>query len=123
MPLSERERRLLEEMERSFYSSDSDVFASDPARRGRTSYRLLVIGILLALVGLGAVAVGIATHLALIGIAGFVIVLGGVVLATTRRRGTPASSGEGREGSSKAKPQPFMDRLADRWDRRSDEGR
>jgi len=126
MPLSERERRLLEEMERSFYSSDSDVFASDPAKRGRPSYRSLLVGILLALAGLSAVLAGIATHIPLIGIGGFVLMLAGVAVATTRARsrGREDRPGARRPSARSAgRPAAFMDRLAERWDRRQDDGR
>ena len=128
MPLSERERRLLEEMERSLYSSDSDVFGSDPAKRGRPHYRSLVLGILVVIVGLGIVLTSVLVRIPLIGVGGFVVMVAGVLLAMARPRAGRGGASRVSEPSArqrsggKGSSAPFMDRLSDRWDRRQDEG-
>ena len=55
MPLSEQEQRLLEEMERNLYRNDADFVAAVGGVRGRRpNYRAIVLGVLLAVAGVGA---------------------------------------------------------------------
>lgn len=119
MPLSEQEQRLLDEMERHLLRNDADVVSAP--RDGRTiSYRNLVYGTLLVLVGLGALVVGVATQLTVVGVIGFVVMLVGVVLAATPTRAPLADSGVKAKDSTRPAPKQssFMDRMNDRWDRR-----
>lgn len=121
MPLSEQEQRLLDEMERHLMRNDADVVSAP--RDGRTlSYRNIVYGTVLVLLGLGGLIVGVAVPLIVVGVIGFVVMLGGVILAVTPTRGTarppvdaPPKAAKTRSGSS------FMDRMNDRWDRRQDD--
>jgi len=121
MPLSEQEQRLLDEMERHLMRNDADVVSAP--RDGRTlSYRNIVYGTILVLLGLGALIVGVSQQLIIVGVIGFVVMLGGVLLAVTPGRGT---GGKARvEPDRPAKPQnssSFMDRMNDRWDKRQGE--
>ncbi len=123
MPLSEQEQRLLDEMERHLMRNDADVVTA-PGRA--LSYRNIVYGTLLVLAGLGGLIFGVTIGMnalgLVLGVAGFVIMLGGVILALTPLRGSapaptsarPTASASGRSGAS------FMDRMNDRWDRRQD---
>ncbi|HAQ59737.1 MAG TPA: DUF3040 domain-containing protein [Microbacterium sp.] len=121
MPLSEQEQRLLDEMERHLLRNDADVVSAD--REGRAvNYRNVTIGAILVLVGIGALVAGVVTQLIVIGVLGFVAMLGGVVLAVTPTRvdvtRLPAS---GSPSAPRRAPQvSFMDRMNDRWDRRQD---
>ena len=56
MPLSEQEQRLLDEMERHLMRNDADV-VSAPTDGRTLSYRNIVYGTVLVLVGLGALIV------------------------------------------------------------------
>jgi len=116
MPLSEQEQRLLDEMERHLMGNDADVVTADGS--GRTlSYRNIVLGVLLVLVGLGGIIAGVASPLLFIGVIGFVVMLAGVILAVTPARGArlPRSRARSSAGAPRA---GFMDRMNDRWDRR-----
>ncbi len=118
MPLSEQEQRLLEEMERSLYQNDADFVA--PARRGRTNYTFVAVGVLVAVVGIAVLVTGVVVRQPLVGILGFVVMFGGVLLAATpRKSGAASSSGEARRTRS-AGSRSFMENLEDRWDRRQD---
>ena len=88
MPLSEQEQRLLDEMERHLMRNDADV-VSAPTDGRTLSYRNIVYGTVLVLVGLGALIVGVSTQLIVVGVIGFVVMLGGVILAVTPTRGIP----------------------------------
>ncbi len=119
MPLSEQEQRLLEEMERSLYQNDADFVATVGARGGRRNYRTIVIGILVAIVGVVAVVAGVILRQPVIGVAGFVVMFVGVLVALS----PPKSGGPAAARSSRAEQpkQGFMDRLNERWDRRQDD--
>ena len=127
MPLSEHEQRLLDEMERNLYQNDADFVAAVSKGRGGTNYRALVLGILLAIVGLAVLVTGVIVRQPLVGVGGFALMLGGVVVAMRPAAGGSAEPGMppvgrpsssrtsgGRQGSS------FMDRLNERWDNRGD---
>jgi len=71
------------------------------------------------LVGLGALIVGVSTQLIVVGVIGFVVMLGGVILAVTPTRGIPRGPVEATSAAPKARSNSsFMDRMNDRWDRR-----
>ncbi|QIG40905.1 DUF3040 domain-containing protein [Microbacterium sp. 4R-513] len=120
MPLSEQEQRLLDEMERHLMRNDADVVSAP--RDGRSlSYRNIVYGTILVLLGLGGLIIGVSTDLIVVGVLGFVVMLGGVVLAVTPTRGVgrmPADPDKpAKPGKSSSS---FMDRMNDRWDKRQE---
>ncbi|MET0673834.1 MAG: DUF3040 domain-containing protein [Microbacterium pygmaeum] len=120
MPLSEQEQRLLDEMERHLMRNDADV-VSAPTDGRTLSYRNIVYGTVLVLVGLGGLIVGVSTQLIVVGVLGFVVMLGGVVLAVTPTRGIPRTPVDtGRPAPKTASSPSFMDRMNDRWDRRQE---
>jgi hypothetical protein len=128
MPLSEQEQRLLEEMERSLYHNDADFVATVGASRLRPNYRSIALGVLMAVAGIAALIAGVAIQQLWLGILGFVVMFGGVLVAITPskavRRSAAASAGRmpRKNGPSSAPSgQGFMDRLNDRWDRRQDD--
>ncbi|WP_404447004.1 DUF3040 domain-containing protein [Microbacterium marinum] len=123
MPLSEQEQRLLDEMERHLMRNDADVVSAD---RGADtlSYRNIVYGSVIVLLGIAGLVVGVASSLIVIGVIAFVVMVGGVVLAFTPARGAAAARSAS-TGSRKPAPArssaSFMDRMNDRWDRRNEE--
>ncbi|MGV9769873.1 DUF3040 domain-containing protein [Microbacterium sp. NPDC003461] len=129
MPLSEQEQRLLDEMERHLMQNDTDVVNASNAGRA-LSYRNLVIGAIVALVGLGGVIAGVAlwqsnTVLGVVlGVIGFVAMLVGVVLATSPSAAPPIAPGSAprRPSGGGAGSASFMDRMNERWDRRRQGG-
>ena len=127
MPLSEQEQRLLDEMERHLLHNDADI-VSAPSGDRTLSYRNLVYGAVLLLVGIGALVAGVALGSQLgavvsivIGVIGFAAMLGGVILAATpvRRTGQPRAAATPNSKSPQSSGS-FMDRMNDRWDRRQD---
>lgn len=124
MPLSEQEQRLLEEMERSLYHNDAEFVASVGGTRLRPNYRSIVLGVLAGVVGIATLVAGVAIQQLWLGVIGFIIMFGGVLLALTPGRGVKAtatpSSGQARRPAQARSQQGFMDKLNDRWDRRQD---
>ena len=131
MPLSEHEQRLLEEMERNLYHNDADFVASVGTPRGRPNYTLIVVGILIAVLGLGVIVTGVVVQQPIVGILGFVILLGGVLmaLAPSKSGSVPQepSADERAGASTRSASTPssrtgFMDRMNERWDKRQGDG-
>ena len=123
MPLSEQEQRLLDEMERHLMRNEADVVTAPDGGRS-LSYRNIVYGTILVLLGLAGLIVGVALQLIVVGVIGFVVMLGGVVLAVTPMRGgTVSPSVKPQATASAARPSgpSFMDRMNDRWHRRQGE--
>jgi Na+/proline symporter len=135
VPLSEHERRQLEQIEQALRASDprfaDAVRAADP----RVYYRRWVIAAALGfLAGVGLLIAGVVVKIILIAVAGFVVMLACGLWAVTsyrrmtgRTRGrTPAKKrGSGRKRRAtrdrRAGKQPgsgFMRRLEERWRRR-----
>lgn len=123
MPLSEQEQRLLEEMERSLYQNDADFVATVSGRRGRPNYTQIVLGSLLAIAGVASLVAGVIVQLPIVGVIGFALMLGGVLLVLTPGK---AAAGESTPGSAPRPAAPqrqrssFMDTINERWERRQD---
>ncbi len=122
MPLSEQEQRLLDEMERSLYNNDADFVATVSSRTGRPNYRRIALGALIALLGIVTIITGIMIKQPLVGMIGFIVILGGALLAlSSPRSGAPIEPEPG--GASRGKAAAgggFMDRMNERWERRQE---
>lgn len=123
MALSDRERRLLAEMEAALASDDprlqSTLSGGDTATllRGKSS-SLLKAGALI-LVGIATLFTGLIAQIPLIGVAGFLVTLTGLVVAI-RSLSAPTSMGAARSGGKgRSKSGGLSARLQERWDRRS----
>ncbi len=124
MPLSEHEQRLLEEMERNLYQNDADFVATVSGRRGKPNYRLIVIGALLAVAGVAGLIAGVIVQQPIIGVVGFGLMLGGVLMVISPGRApADASSASSNRASAPRKParSSWMDTMTERWERRQDE--
>lgn len=146
MPLSEHEQRVLEQMEQALYAEDPR-FASNlkKSHHETASKRRAVVGILLALAGLGLVVAGVVLSQIWLGGLGFgAMVLGGAWVFTPRSSGPTlaavAKDGSVTPGGSTARPRPgqsgkrgakgtgakgngsFMQRMEQRWEKRRDDG-
>ena len=85
------------------------------------SYRTIVHGTILVLVGLGGLIFGVSTSFVVVGVIGFVVMLGGVILAVTPTKGLGTMPVETEQQAKPHRSTSFMDRMNDRWDRRQDE--
>lgn len=114
MPLSEREQRLLEQMEQALSAEDPKLVStlsgttSTTARRPRT-----VVSILIILAGVAVLFTGLIAQMPPVGVVGFVIALAGTYLAITSVKHQVA-------GAAKAARAPgsFLQRLEQRWQER-----
>lgn len=127
MALSEQEQELLAQLEKQLNEDPafaSTMTGSQPlvAQAVSSSPRNLVIGALVAVVGLGIIIAGVSTKLILLGVLGFVVAAAGVYFATTapKGKGTKATGGAStcptpskNKGNSR-----FMQNLENKWDER-----
>ncbi len=124
VPLSEHEQRLLEQMERALYAEDPKFATSlrqPSARRG--SRKRIVLGALLALLGLALLITGVAVKLPVVGIVGFVAMLAGAVVAFTgsaRPSAEPAATAQPTASTDAHGKDGIMGRLEDRWRQRQE---
>ena len=149
MPLSEEEIRLLEQMERALVQEDPKLASTlrGTTLRQSARRRAILAGIVFA-VGVAVLIAGAYFTLTILGIAGFVIMLGSATMALTSLRGSTAPSESARPGAesagtggftvieggrskrrtprlrghhSPASSTSFMERMEERWRRRRDE--
>lgn len=120
MPLSEQEQHLLDEMERSLYHNDGDIVTTVSSRVGKPNYRSIVVGILVGILGIATIVTGVVVHIPLVGVAGFVVMFGGVLLALSHPKQSGAVGDTPARGRAKQKA-GFMDRMNDRWEKRQND--
>lgn len=115
MPLSEQEQRLLDEMERNLYHGESDYVGTVGARTHRPGIGAVVLGVAVALAGVAVLLSGVATRLPILGVAGFLVMFGGVMLVVAPPRRLAARRGADRAG--------LLHDARERWQHRSDDDR
>lgn len=120
MPLSEHEQRLLEQIERALYAEDPKFAATvrggrlrKPTRRRRLQgVALFVVGLVLLVLGIAVRALYLG-QFPVVSVVGFLVMLGGAVLAVTSVGG-PA----GAAAKSETDKNGFTGRMEERFRRR-----
>jgi hypothetical protein len=123
MGLTEREKRLLAEMEAALASDDprlqSTLSSETSARTARLKSPSLLKGLALFITGLSGLFYGVIAPLYIVGIAGFILALVGLIL-TIDRIGSPVSiAAAGKPRAAKPPRSSFNERLQNRWDQRN----
>ncbi|HET8868617.1 MAG TPA: DUF3040 domain-containing protein [Agrococcus sp.] len=123
MGLSEHEQRLLDEMERNLYKHEADIVNTSAGPR-TVNYTKVAVGVLGVVIGLVLIIVGVSMKLAIVGVVGFAVAVGGALWALSASRPATGddvdSKGRAGEGPATAKQGPgLMDRLAQEWDDRN----
>jgi DUF3040 family protein len=131
MPLSEHERRQLEQIEAALRAGDPRFAGAVRAADPRVHYRRRVIAAALGFVaGVGLLLAGVVVNVILIAVAGFVVMLACTLWAVTSYRrmtgrapaedrgpGGKRRAARGRRAGTQAGP-GLMGRLEERWRRR-----
>ena len=122
MSLTDREKKLLAEMEAALASDDPRLQSTLGSAQGSARAQLrspsLITSFIALIAGLAILLTGLISQMALIGVAGFILALVGLVAAIDRigkkglSLGSPSSKGRNAPRTS------FNQRLQDRWDRR-----
>jgi hypothetical protein len=119
VPLSEHEQRLLEQIERALYAEDPK-FASTvrggrlrkPTRRRRLQgVALFIVGLVLLVVGVAVPALWLASSFPVLSVVGFLMMLGGAVMAVT-------SVGSGGQADKQKGGEPDKNRFTGRMEER-----
>ena len=103
MPLSEHEQRLLDQIERALYAEDPKFASSvrggrlrKPTRRRRLQGVLVfLLGLVLLVVGVAVRALWLASSFPVLSVVGFLLMLGGAVLAVTSVGANGANAAQG----------------------------
>ena len=140
MPLSEHEKRQLEQIERALRADDPRFADAVAAAGPRVPYKRRVIAATPGFViGVGLLLAGVVINVILVGVAGFVVMLAcslwavssyrrmtgtapGRVPAQARRSGNKRPAAKG-ERAGKQAGSGLMVRLEERWRRRQERGR
>ncbi len=105
MSLSDREQRMLEEMERQLYAEDPR-FASNLRKQSAPRSAKSGLAALITLAGVVLIGVGVSMNQPLLGVAGFVAVLFGlyeIIMAAVHRTESPAQPASKKERRSLSK--------------------
>ncbi len=119
MALSDREQKLLEQMEQALYAEDPRFAARIRTHSASRSRQRLVIGVTAILAGLGLIVLGVLNQLIWLGAIGFAVMVAAGVWAFAPARKPGSTSAAARPNSRPKTPRGgFMQRLEQRWERR-----
>jgi predicted lipid-binding transport protein (Tim44 family) len=114
--LSEREQRLLDELERGLYADD---FKPKRSREIRNPAAKVVGGILLAAVGISVLVFAVMIQLVIFGVIGFLVMLAGILVASASQAAPKTGKTSQRTAQAgRAKSSWTSDFFENRWDRR-----
>ena len=118
MALSEREQRLLAEMEEALSADDPRLVSTLNGSRTRIGAS---IGIAIAFVlgGFSILFAGLIAQLTLVGVGGFVVALVGVILLINGLANAGSKAGKTPKRARRSFGQGFTKGLEDRWDQRN----
>ena len=124
--LSDREQKLLEQMEKALYAEDPK-FASSLRRSGLTiapgERRHVIFGLLSLVAGLALVFGSVVSKMVIVGIPGFLLVLTGFVfIARGLQEPVAAATPTPTKVRNRSKNSKLMSRLEERWQQRRDGG-
>ncbi len=125
MPLSDYERKMLEELEAQLaneYSDYKDMYAgSEDVQDVRTqvSLRHMAIGLLGVVAGIGVLIAGISVNLILVGVLGSLIMFAGGWYITRGLMKVPVAGVRAPRPKEQRPQESFMEKQARKWEERS----
>jgi hypothetical protein len=117
MSLSDRERRLLAEMEEALSADDPRLVSALSGKGPSRVQGGFLVGAGLLLLGMGVLFAGLLSKTTLLGVAGFVVALVGILLAIRGLSSVNLRLPGGPKGPKKG----LSTRLEDRWDQRNND--
>ena len=117
MPLSEREEKLLAQMEKALLADDPRLVSALTGAPTKSSRRNLGLAVLLFFAGFGAVFGGLFSKIYPISWVGFVICLTGLSILAAGLKVKVDAIAKGQRPAKPAK-KGFRERMDDRWDNR-----
>ena len=118
--LSEYDKKVLEQLERDLTGSDDSFARKMSAKNPKpvNSGAKLIAGALVALAGMSILIFGAVAHLVVFGVIGFVIALGGILVASANPVGREGSKSGSRAGDRAKTAGSFFE---NRWEKRRDQ--
>lgn len=116
MALSEREQRLLDELERGFYESDPNL-ANKISSTGSFNPARLILGLVIGLIGVSLIVFAVAIQVAFFGVFAFIVMLTGLIVASSNL----TSQGQTKTRAAGVKREPARNVFEERWNRRRGE--
>ncbi|HJB12027.1 MAG TPA: DUF3040 domain-containing protein [Candidatus Brachybacterium merdavium] len=131
MPLSEHEQKMLDEMERQLFADDPRLArAFAPKKAPRNNGRRIAIGLGAVVLGLVVLVLAVALPAVWLGVIAFIGMLAGAVYAVTTPTSSPSDpddpgGGSGPQGpdSPRGNGGSFMQKMEQRWEKRSGDDR
>src|SRR5699024_8268447 len=131
MPLSEHEQKMLDEMERQLFADDPRLArAFAPKKAPRNNGRRIAIGLGAVVLGLVVLVLAVALPAVWLGVIAFIGMLAGAVYAVTTPSSSPSDpddpgGGSGPQGpdSPRGNGGSFMQKMEQRWEKRSGDDR
>lgn len=123
MPLSDREQKLLSQLEQQLLADDPRFASAMRGSRGLRGGKRMAIGLVGVGVGLVLIVLAVAQHLPILAVPGFLLMLAGASYAFSRPKlpAVPSAPQAAAPGQSPVSPDGLFNRLEERWERRRDE--
>jgi ABC-type multidrug transport system fused ATPase/permease subunit len=124
MALSDREQRLLDELERGLYESDAN-FASKLGNGPTRTPAKLIAGLSISLIGVSLIIFAVMIQVAFFGVFAFLVMLAGLVVASSNLNPKPGpghnSPRAGAGKSNQKASESLRNIFEDRWNKRQGE--
>ena len=119
MALSDREQRLLDELERGLYESDPSLAAKISTGGTRAPARIIA-GLAIGLIGISLIVFAVILQVAWFGVFAFLVMLTGMVVASSNLN--PQSGNKAKSAANSAKAKTSTKNIfEERWERRQGE--
>lgn len=115
MPLSDRERQLLAEMEAALEQDDPRLVSTLSGKVRAPKGGKVLTGVIALFAGMAILLTGLIAQIPLVGVSGFIVSLIGAFLIISNFSAPKISA----NGKSKSPSKGWGDRLGDRWDNRN----
>jgi uncharacterized membrane protein HdeD (DUF308 family) len=115
MPLSDHEKRMLQEMEAALLTEDPRLFSALSGEAKPLRRRGTLLGLGLILLGIATLFGGLVAKITPVGVLGFLFALGGVIALISSLSGKAPRAKGARKGKA------FGSRLEQRWDERNNQ--
>jgi sulfite exporter TauE/SafE len=116
MALSEREQRLLDELERGLYESDPNLAHKISSSGARTPARLIA-GLIIGLIGVSLIVFAVMVQVSYFGVLAFLVMLTGLVVASSNLKPEAAAKSQQSRAHQAAKSSP-RNLFEERWNKR-----
>jgi hypothetical protein len=118
MALSEHEKKMLEELERTLYEDDPKLAQAVATGRPASAARI-VGGVISVVIGISVLLFAAIAHIVLVGAVGFVLMLLGLAIATSGHTAKPGDKQHPKPSQPKPEKPSGGSFFEDRWNNRT----